>query len=163
MEILAKTLEDARQSLLDKHSYTISSRTREGLDFWIKNASADPLNECVKRAMVDNNLQGEEIRKEIYASLKFRCLAGMIHTPIYPEIAGGICDKLEYDPEKDMFYCNVPGNQDQADNWHEVFGFSYTCPFREVRQQGAYQTPDELEKLLDEDYDIQQAYRILGI
>lgn len=170
--VIARILEKARRQLLNANYHTIKSSSRDYIQFWIKHASKDPIKVAVDRAFEGEDLPKEDMYDELYASLKFRLYAGILTTPVvYPESPqGGRCKNMVYDPERDAFYCKVDSNQDQADNWHEVFGYSPSCPFYEpamenpANERGTGKYENELDKLLYEnDNDLDEALRTLGL
>lgn len=166
---MASLLESARRSFLERHASLIKRSSRHHLELWLDLHGDRPIERAVREAAAPLGIEDEGMLREAKASLRFRCLAGILNLPIHPvpegdAIAGGVCAHARIDPETNTFRCVVPENQEQADAWHRAFGHGPACPFwKPSFDVGEDRKRTELDKLLSEGEDIWKAWREVGV
>ncbi len=171
--IIGQTLETARQHFLSLHEGYYKFATggdRKLAETWLNTAKEDPVDYSVRYAAASLGVDDPQILEQVSASMRFRVLAGILNRPVEYDteniLEGGICKNIEYDPEMGGWACKVPGNQAQADAWHERFGNSPACPFHEPKQKlnPMERSETEIEKMVfEEERDLDEALRHLGL
>jgi len=171
--IIGKTLEDARTHFLSLHETrykTAAAVDRSLLQTWIENDPENPISHSVKFAMAFNGLDDQFTQEMLEASMKFRVYAGILNRPVDYDtdniLSGGLCGCQSYDKESGGWPCKVPGNQSQADKWHERFGNGPACPFYKNPnpESPLARSESEMEKMVfEEEKDVDEALRQLGL
>ncbi len=162
-EATGRLLETARKRFVEAHGTLVKNSSRRHLQTWLDHTENLAIEDAVKFASREHNLDEPGVLREISASLRFRVLAGTVHIPVpFSEtLRGGTCKHQEYDPESGGWPCKVPSNQAQVDGWHEAFGPGPACPFYEPPNDPVENPGTELENLLDEGEDLYDAWRKL--
>lgn len=166
MNLIGDALETARQRFMEKNgSYydRLVKQSRRSVQTWLDMNDDTYIHEAVKYAAGKYYIDDEGLKEELYASLRFRCLAGIMRQPVRydpEEPMGGVCAHQEYNVETGGWECKVGGNQAQADAWHEKFGHSPACPFHEPPESSQEKSASyEME----DDEDLYEAFQKLDI